>query len=68
MPSRRALLLLGMATLLVAAAVTEPFLGWIGLGLDLAVVVGILIDLRFARRTALEGHRRLPPLLAQGEV
>jgi len=65
-PGARLFLLLGIAALLLAAAPGEPRLLWVAAALDVAALLGFLVDARRARAVALDAVRRLPPLLAQG--
>ena len=65
-PGGRLFLLLGIAALLLAAAPGEPRLLWVAGALDVAALLGFLVDGRRARAVDLAAVRRLPPLLAQG--
>lgn len=65
-PSARAFALLGAATLLLAGAVAEPWLAWVGLGADLLVLGLVVADARRAARVAV--RREAPEVLHQGEV
>jgi uncharacterized protein (DUF58 family) len=65
MPAARAFQILGLATLLLAAAFLDQRLAWAALALDGLVAAAFLVDLRRASRTPLEAARRWPPLLVQ---
>src|ERR1700760_566414 len=65
MPAARAFQLLGLATLLLAAAFLDERLAWTALALDVLVAAAFLVDLRRAAGTPLDAARRWPPLLVQ---
>jgi uncharacterized protein (DUF58 family) len=65
MPAARSILLVSIATLLLAVAVLDVRLAFVALGLDAAVLLAGLVDWRRAARTPLTAARRWPPLLVQ---
>jgi uncharacterized protein (DUF58 family) len=65
-PAGRLFYLLALAALLLAAGAAEPRLLWAAAGLDVAALLGFLVDGRRARAIRLGASRLLPPLLAQG--
>jgi uncharacterized protein (DUF58 family) len=66
MPSARAILAAGLATLGLAVAVAVPWMASVAIGLDVALVLAILVDARRAARVTLSASRHWPPLLVQG--
>ncbi|MGH9380245.1 MAG: DUF58 domain-containing protein [Thermoanaerobaculia bacterium] len=67
MPTPRLLVWLGVAAFLTAAGVVLPAATIAGLGLDVALALGFVVDLLRARRIEVTAERRWPPLLVQGE-
>lgn len=67
LPSARAFWLWGGLSLLFVAAWLAPALAWVGLGLDVVVLVLVLVDGRDARRRVVTLTRALPPTVYQGE-
>ena len=65
MPTRRLLLILGAATLLVVGGIVEPVLAWAVLAFDALVLVAFAVDLRRARSIRLTAERQWPSLLSQ---
>jgi uncharacterized protein (DUF58 family) len=65
-PGARLFFILALAALLVAAAPGEPRLLVPAALLDIAALVGFLVDHRRARAVRVTAERRLPPLLSQG--
>jgi uncharacterized protein (DUF58 family) len=66
MPARRTFFLLGVITLLLAAAAVVPWMAWLALLLDLFVLALFWIDLRRAAKAVLAVEREWPPLMVQG--
>ncbi len=66
-PSRRALTLLGLISLVVVFGFVTPALGWVGLALDLAVLLAVLWDGWCAAQTQLVFRRELPQTVHQLE-
>jgi uncharacterized protein (DUF58 family) len=66
MPSGRAILAAGLATLALAVAVAVPWMAAVAIGLDVVLVLGILVDARRAAGVTLRASRLWPPLLVQG--
>lgn len=66
MPASRALLVAGVATLLLAVSVAAPALAWTALAVDVLLVAAALADHRRATALELTARRTWPPLLAQG--
>ncbi len=66
MPAARLFLGLGLASLLLVAALLAP--AWLDLAIagDLALLAAFGVDLLLARQVRLEATRRWPPLLVQG--
>ncbi len=67
LPSARAFRLLGWSSLLFVAGWVAPGLAWVGLGLDVLVLVLVLLDGIAARRRPLALSRALPAVVYQGE-
>lgn len=65
MPTRRLLLILGAATLLVVGGIVEPVLAWAVLAFDALLLVAFAVDWRRARGVRLEAEREWPNLLSQ---
>jgi uncharacterized protein (DUF58 family) len=65
-PAARAFLFLGLATLLLAAAVVAPALVWVALLLNSVTLAAVAWDGRQAGKAALRARRHLPVLLSQG--
>lgn len=68
LPSARAFRLWGWATLPLVAGWVVPALSWVGLGLDLLVLLLVVVDGAFARRRIVVYERSLPPTVYQGEA
>jgi len=66
MPSRRALILAGLATLLLVGAVDVPALAPATLAIDAALALAVVLDARRAARTRVAAVRRWPELPVQG--
>jgi uncharacterized protein (DUF58 family) len=66
MPAARLYFALSLATLLLVGAIGQPRLLWWVLALDLLLVGAFLLDLRRARRIALDAKRHWPTTLVQG--
>lgn len=64
--SNRALWLLALGLLVLLAALVSPPLRWVAVAIDLAVVLGCLVDFLRAGRLVVTAHRRLPDSLYQG--
>ncbi|MDH3285169.1 MAG: DUF58 domain-containing protein, partial [Acidobacteriota bacterium] len=65
--STRAFALLGFTSVLVVLGFARPSIGWIGLGLDGAILALALVDARLARSSAPSVTRELPATVHQGE-
>lgn len=65
-PSARTFYVLALTTLLGAAGIVRPSLAFLALGLDAALLIALLIDLRRLRDITVEATRTWPPLLVQG--
>ena len=66
-PSRRGLALLGACGLVLMAGLVVPWLAWVGLGLDLIVILLMMVDAFRARSTPLPTSRTLPDSVHQDE-
>ena len=66
-PSARAFVLLGLASLLAVFAFAVPALGWAALFFDLVILGLVAADARRAGSTPLTLSRTLPPVFHQGE-
>jgi uncharacterized protein (DUF58 family) len=67
LPSARAFRLWGYASVLFVAGWVAPSLAWVGLGLDVLVLLLVVADGLQARRRHFEVVRSLPAIVYQGE-
>ena len=67
-PTRRAFVLLGVASLLALFAFAVPWLAWVALGFDLLILGLVLVDGLRAKGIPLEYTRVLPPAFHQGQA
>lgn len=65
-PSSRTFYVLALTTLLGAAGIVRPSLALLALGLDAALLIALVIDVRRLRGITLDATRTWPPLLVQG--
>jgi uncharacterized protein (DUF58 family) len=66
MPARRTFFIIGVITLLPAAAAVVPWMAWLALLLDLVVLALVWIDQRRAASNDVAVEREWPPLVVQG--
>ncbi|MET0553453.1 MAG: DUF58 domain-containing protein [Vicinamibacteria bacterium] len=66
MPAARLFLACGLVTLVLVGSVAAPWLAWVALAADLALLAAFLLDRARAAAVPLAAARTWPPLLVQG--